>query len=538
MSNAIRIKKRAAGGAAGAPTALRSSELAFNEQDSTLYYGFGDDGSANATSIISIGGAGSFATLGTAQTISGNKTFTGSVDLTGATATAATQVAGTNNTSIATTAFVTDAITNAGGYVDPLTTNGDIVIRSGGSTTRLGIGSNNQVLTVVGGLPAWADTANAGTLNIAADGAFSGSVDLDTQTFSVLGGNGITASGSGQTITVGLDNTAVTPGSYGAAGSVSTFTVDAQGRLTAAGSIAISITESQISDLGSYLTSVALNDITDVTITAAAAGEFLRYNGSAWVDATLSAGDIPNLDASKITSGTFADARIAQSNVTQHEGALSITESQISDLGSYLTSVALNDITDVSITAATAGEFLRYNGSAWVDTTLAAGDIPDLDASKITSGTFADARIAQSNVTQHQGALSITESQISDLDSYVSKTATGTESMAGSLTIAGDLTVNGTTTTINTSEVLVEDKNIVLGNVTTPTDATADGGGITLLGSSSKTFNWVNATDAFTSSEHLNLASTKEYKLNGVTVLGYNGATEILDNVEIDGGTF
>lgn len=40
-----------------------------------------------------------------------------------------------------------------------------------------------------------------------------------------------------------------------------------------------------------------------------------------------------------ITSGTFADARIAQSNVTQHEGALSITESQISDLGTYLENV-------------------------------------------------------------------------------------------------------------------------------------------------------------------------------------------------------
>lgn len=455
MSNAIRIKKRAAGGAAGAPAALRSSELAFNEQDSTLYYGFGDDGSANATSIISIAGAGSFATLGTAQTISGNKTFTGSVDLTGANATASTQTAGTNNTTIATTAFVAAAIQGAGGYVDPLTTNGDIVIRSAGTTTRLGIGSNGQVLTVVGGLPAWADTANAGTLNIAADGAFSGSVDLDTQAFSVLGGNGITTSGLGQTVTVDLDNTAVTPGSYGAAGSVSTFTVDAQGRLTAAGSTAISI-----------------------------------------------------------------------------------TESQISDLGNYLTSVSLDDVTDVAITSATAGEFLRYNGSSWVDTTLSAGDIPDLDASKITAGTFADARIAQSNVTQHEGALSITESQISDLDSYVSKTATGTESMAGSLTIAGDLTVNGTTTTINTNEVVVEDKNIVLGNVSTPTDATADGGGISVLGTTTKTFNWVDATDAWTASEHMNLAATKEYRLNGVTVLGYNGATEILDNVEIDGGTF
>jgi hypothetical protein len=63
MANDIRIKRRAAGGAVGAPATLRSSELAFNEQDLTLYYGFGDDGSANATSIITIGGSGSFVTL-------------------------------------------------------------------------------------------------------------------------------------------------------------------------------------------------------------------------------------------------------------------------------------------------------------------------------------------------------------------------------------------------------------------------------------------------------------------------------------------
>jgi hypothetical protein len=44
-----------------------------------------------------------------------------------------------------------------------------------------------------------------------------------------------------------------------------------------------------------------------------------------------------NHAAGDITSGTFADARIAESNVTQHQAALSITESQISDLGSYIT---------------------------------------------------------------------------------------------------------------------------------------------------------------------------------------------------------
>ena len=60
MSNTIRIKKRAASGSAGAPSSLSPSELAFNEADLKLYYGFGDTGSNEASSIITVGGAGAF----------------------------------------------------------------------------------------------------------------------------------------------------------------------------------------------------------------------------------------------------------------------------------------------------------------------------------------------------------------------------------------------------------------------------------------------------------------------------------------------
>ncbi len=96
--------------------------------------------------------------------------------------------------------------------------------------------------------------------------------------------------------------------------------------------------------------------------------------------------------------------------------------------------------------------------------------------------------------------------------------ATGT-----SLVLSGDLTVNGTTTTINSTTLTVDDKNIELGSVTTPSDVTADGGGITLKGATDKTLNWVDATDAWTSSEHFNLLTGKAYYINGASVL--NGTT-------------
>jgi hypothetical protein len=97
--------------------------------------------------------------------------------------------------------------------------------------------------------------------------------------------------------------------------------------------------------------------------------------------------------------------------------------------------------------------------------------------------------------------------------------ATFTGAVSGTdLTLSGNLTVNGTTTTINSTTLAVDDKNITLGDVDTPSDVTADGGGITLKGATDKTFNWVDATDSWTSSEHINLASGKSYSMNGTAL--------------------
>jgi hypothetical protein len=96
---------------------------------------------------------------------------------------------------------------------------------------------------------------------------------------------------------------------------------------------------------------------------------------------------------------------------------------------------------------------------------------------------------------------------------------TGNATVGGNLTVSGNLTVDGTVTTVNSTTITVDDKNIELGSVYSPTDTTADGGGITLKGATDKTFNWVNATDSWTSSEHIDLASGKSYKIAGTDVL-------------------
>ena len=129
-------------------------------------------------------------------------------------------------------------------------------------------------------------------------------------------------------------------------------------------------------------------------------------------------------------------------------------------------------------------------------------------------------------VTAAAGTLSGTELKSTVVTSSLTSVGTlASLTTSGNVTVGGDLTVNGTTTTIDTTNLDVEDKNVTLGKVSSPTDTTADGGGWTLKGTSDKTFNWVNSTDAWTSSEHIDLASGKVLKIAGTEVLSASDYT-------------
>ena len=244
MANTVRIKRRLAGGAAGAPSSLANAELAFNEQDSTLYYGVGTGGAGgSASSILSIAGPGAFTTLGTAQNISGNKTFTGTQDLTGATVTVATQLQSDNTTKAASTAYVRSAI-SAITVSDATTTtkgiasfdSGDFNVTSGAVTIKTAgvdnaqlanssISINGNAISLGGSVSGLAITSGTlGQFSATSSSQLAGVISDETGTGSLVfsntpsfttpnigaaTGTGLTASGTTLTLSAAAGNNSI-----------------------------------------------------------------------------------------------------------------------------------------------------------------------------------------------------------------------------------------------------------------------------------------------------------------------------------------
>lgn len=330
MSNTIRIKRRAAGGAAGAPTTLNNAELAFNEQDYTLYYGYGIASGTTASQVIAVAGSGSFLTLGTTQTVTGDKTFSGSVVYSGATSFADIAVNGGNITSSSTSFNLLNQPTS---------------ITLGSAATTIAIGALSGTTTIRN------NASISGTFAVVGNSTHTGDIAIN-------GGN--------------LTSTA------------STFNLLAQ----------------------------------PTTLNIGAAG-------------------------TSITIGSSSGTTTIANSLTINGGTVNI------------------------------------GASASGTTTI------------------------RSATTSVSGTLDVT----------------GDVSLIANLVVGGNLTVNGTLSTINSTTVTVDDKNIELGSTASPTDATADGGGITLKGTTDKTIIWDITNANWTSSENLNIATGKVFKINNVSVL-------------------
>jgi hypothetical protein len=291
MSTIIQIKRSQS---TNVPSGLANGEFAYSFSNDKLFIGQTDSATAAVTNDV-VGGA----------------YFTNMLDH-------------VHGTLTGNSAIVVD--TNS--HVNNIITGGLKLTSSGGTANNITeiqndstFGSASEVkLATSSSIKRYVDAQlTAQDLDTAGDSG-TGSIDLDSQSLSITGDTGITTTAANQGISIDLDDTAVTPGSYGSSSAIPTFTVDQQGRLTAAGTASITTTLDIAADSGTdngvvlgsdtltvsgtsneVVTSVSGDTITiglpdDVTIAGELnVGENVTISGNLVVDGTLSYLNTTNL---------------------------------------------------------------------------------------------------------------------------------------------------------------------------------------------------------------------------------------------------
>ena len=394
MANLTRIKILTTGATTDAPSNIKTGELAYSYVAGTqanngdrLYIGTGNEAGGVATGIGIIGG----------------KYFTDLLDHVHGTTTASSALIVDANKHVSDLNIGSLALEASGG-------SGQVVTSISTSTTLSGA-SNSQLVTSLAAKTYIDSVVTAQDLDFAGDTG-SGAIDLDSEVITFVGDTGITTVASGNNLTIDLDNTAVTAGSYGSTTQIPTFTVDAQGRLTAAGTTALATTLNITGDSGSD--GIAL------------LSETLDFSGLTGITTQVTANNVNiDLDDTAVTAGSYGSGTAIPTFTVDQQGRL--TAASTTTIATVL-NIAADSGTDDGVSLLT--DTLSVLGTNNEIETSVSGDT-------ITVGLPNNVEIGNN------------------------------------LTIGGNLTVNGTTTSVNSSVITLDDPVLMLADNTSST--TSDG---------------------------------------------------------------
>jgi hypothetical protein len=245
-----------------------------------------------------------------------------------------------------------------------------------------------------------------------------------------------------------------------------------------------------------------LDAIGDVSASSPTSGDFLKWNGTAWINDPINLGtDTTGNYVSDVTAGTGITVTHTPSegssptiavtaNTYDAYGAASSAQSAAQSYAdSAIAATNLDGLNNVSVPSPTSGDFLKWNGTAWVndpinlgtDTTgsyvesLVAGTGVTLTNNSGESATPTVAigqavgttdNVTFAGVTADAIKIGVTASGEIDTSSgdLTIDSAGGTVTIDDNLVVTGNLTVSGSTTSINTEILTVDDNVIVLNN--------------------------------------------------------------------------